>query len=683
VAKSYRIHPAIGVARVGNSPSEFYIAPETIGGLPLACTADGEPVSNGGQPEYVTRFKDDEGRVKRQAARFRVLEYDSDRPNAPGREVRPGKNNVQGIRWTAHIANKKAAWWNFAEQAGDLVYGEWNSYENQVNDPLIDKTPWAVTLRNASVKEKKRQATLIVDPGPRTVTKASPTAVFDDQTPYRFKSFPPKDLMPAPITSLGNLIMDSAGRLLVLGGFGTACGPSFNFASFAGADGWYDDVSDGPVTATVELADGGSVEAELAWVLVGSPKFAPELVNLVTLDDLIYDTSIREMDFDPRIFRKDWNRSYRPNFDRDIKPILERPAGYRWVSTTPFLNSFSPPPFDARDASEENRANRENYLKYFRKPVPAQRFRNEKAAAKALKTPHGPASAFGDGGAVGEGIPLMPVNSGSNPLNQELIIKFLTLTPTQYFFLEQWAAGRFDAGPEPRPAQRSVLAEDRAGPGNCVGGPLCPGIETTWIMHNPKIYASPYRIKAAHPESYYEEHGLSTTNDEGRGGGCEPGDLTKRMAIPWQADFYHCDVQYVNFSDPDVNKDASDNTPIPPTMFLYWWPPQSPEFTMVDDRDPATQLQSGLSVGMQAPYARGINSIAQMILAWHYLAFIANQNRRDPLFPYFVEQERSDDKFAVGVVGLGQVDVMGGKYGTNPAGRYVPFWYLLENVPVK
>ena len=79
---------------------------------------------------------------------------------------------------------------------------------------------------------------------------------------------------------------------------------------------------------------------------------------------------------------------------------------------------------------------------------------------------------------------------------------------------------------------------------------MCPGIEVTWSTRNPAIYAAPYRIKQAHDEAYYAQNGLSTTADECEGGGCEPGDLTKRMAIPWQADFFQCTAQFINFTDP-------------------------------------------------------------------------------------------------------------------------------------
>src|SRR5688572_33297783 len=73
----YAVHPAVGVARLGNSPDEFYLEPETIGGLPIECTPDGTPRAEGGKPVFVRKFKDAEGRIKRQGAQFRVFALDS------------------------------------------------------------------------------------------------------------------------------------------------------------------------------------------------------------------------------------------------------------------------------------------------------------------------------------------------------------------------------------------------------------------------------------------------------------------------------------------------------------------------------------------------------------------------------------------------------------------------------
>ncbi|MGH2719010.1 MAG: LodA/GoxA family CTQ-dependent oxidase [Actinomycetota bacterium] len=111
--------------------------------------------------------------------------------------------------------------------------------------------------------------------------------------------------------------------------------------------------------------------------------------------------------------------------------------------------------------------------------------------------------------------------------------------------------------------------------GNLAGVPFSPGIETTWIVRSPLLYSSPYNIAVAHFEgsnaalaSYYAEHGLSLTSDPQDEDGSEPGDLTKRMANPWQSDFYDCPLQTPNVSDPAVNQSsADDGVQIPPTYY--------------------------------------------------------------------------------------------------------------------
>src|SRR5437763_10522749 len=83
----YAVHPAVGVARLGNSPDEFYLEPETIGGLPIECTHDGMPIVKDGKPVFTRKFKDAKGRIRRQGAQFRLLALDSNDPSDPGREL--------------------------------------------------------------------------------------------------------------------------------------------------------------------------------------------------------------------------------------------------------------------------------------------------------------------------------------------------------------------------------------------------------------------------------------------------------------------------------------------------------------------------------------------------------------------------------------------------------------------
>lgn len=648
MALRYAIHPAVGIARVGNSPDEFYLAPETIGGLPVACDEQGNAVLVNGQPQPVAEFKDAAGRIKRQGAGFKIIQYDDAAPGDVGREVTLSDSNVAGIEWTVHLANKKAAWYQFQELEGNLLLGPENSYAAR-----------NVPLRNASVTSAADRQKLIIDPGPRTLAGAGQRAAFSQETippEYTHGSFPPAPSQGYAVTTLGDMLTDAEGRLVVLGGFGNA-GGNQPIATFAGADTWHDDIADGPVACRLTLTSGEAIEMT-AWVLVGSPKFAPELVNIVSLDDLMFDVAVRDLGLVPEMYDKQrwpdgWNPEYVASFTRDIEPIMRRPADYRWVANVPVMQSFAMPPFDPRDTSEATRGQRAAYFSYFRRP-------GDGPERQDLDL-FGPA-----------GIPMLPDNSGSNSVSNSILDKFLTLTETQYFLLGQWSRGYFSNDtPAPLPGVHPL---DQASVGNAVGAPMCPGIEVTWSLRNPAIYSQPFRIAHRHDEQYYFENGLSPSIDETEGGGCEPGDLTKRMAIPWQADFFQCTMQYVNFTDPNVNK--VDGIPAPPTYYAYWWPPQSPMHVLNGALDIVEQQLSGNPLGVQVYYPRGINSFSQMITAWSYMGFILNLNTSPErtAYPYFVERERNHGRFHVASVAVGAVS----NVLTAEDVIFMPVFYLKE-----
>src|SRR3954470_15081167 len=113
MAIKYKIHPAIGAARVGNS-AEFYLAPETPGGLPLD-SQTGKPIYSGPGVPPQNIFHDASGALKKQAARFKVYAYDDSKPADPGTRVQVGTTKVNGktvtgIEWTVYLANKKTSW---------------------------------------------------------------------------------------------------------------------------------------------------------------------------------------------------------------------------------------------------------------------------------------------------------------------------------------------------------------------------------------------------------------------------------------------------------------------------------------------------------------------------------------------------------------------------------------------
>jgi hypothetical protein len=89
---SCKVYPGIGIARVGNSPTDYFIGPEAPGIVPNPA---------GG-------FKDARGRVKRQAARFRIYAYDKD-----GQILDEITTAEADIAWTCQLANKKGAWRKF------------------------------------------------------------------------------------------------------------------------------------------------------------------------------------------------------------------------------------------------------------------------------------------------------------------------------------------------------------------------------------------------------------------------------------------------------------------------------------------------------------------------------------------------------------------------------------------
>lgn len=86
------IYPAIGIARVGNSPDEYFIGPEVLAPTRV-------------EPGF---YKDRRGALKRLAARFRVYGL-----NQYGEVVRELTAADADISWQVHVANKKAAWYEF------------------------------------------------------------------------------------------------------------------------------------------------------------------------------------------------------------------------------------------------------------------------------------------------------------------------------------------------------------------------------------------------------------------------------------------------------------------------------------------------------------------------------------------------------------------------------------------
>jgi L-Lysine epsilon oxidase N-terminal/L-lysine epsilon oxidase C-terminal domain len=489
------IHPAIGIARVGNSREQYFLAPEVADPLPA--------------PPGFYKERDDQGALKRQAQLFRVYGYD-----AQGRVVRELTADDAEITWTAHVANTKAAWYEF-QIALDIP-------EAATAQPSL--------LRNATVADR---AQLAIDPGARTIAgrgQQGPQYHFDSGTFYGKSVY------------LGELRTDRAGRLLFLGGRGESASYDHKAAvTFANNDGWHDDVSDGPVDARVVL-DGEEIPVEGAWVITGPPNYAPDVISVRTIHDLLYDVYVQNgwMSLPEQV-----------SFTEHVYPVLQRMSTLEWVNRgfavqfgwggpNYFLEPGLLERLSARPANpalpDLNAELRRQIFNSFRNP--------ESPGVSPLPWPW----IYGD--AMGE--------AGSER-------QYTTLTRTQHGFLRKWADGDFvnDWDPGrfiPRtldevPLQERPATLDRAALHFCLADAFHPGCEMTWPVRHATMYTAPFRVaRRAGPEPSYGPV-LTPEIALSEGGplyGQAPGDISRWMAVPWQTDTASCRAGYEAAYDPYI-----------------------------------------------------------------------------------------------------------------------------------
>ena len=304
---------------------------------------------------------------------------------------------------------------------------------------------------------------------------------------------------------LATLRTDAAGRLIVVGGPGTAQSPAnARLDSFSDNDGWYDSVSDGPVSATLRI--GTTVHPVIpAWVVITVPRYAPGVYGIVTWFDQALHMARSGADgrFDP---------PRTTSFLQDVYPILKRADG---LAAVHFTNH-------GHGASALTSPQR---LEAFQRDGDSR-----KTLVDRLSRPNTDAKSFEIGPET-----LMPaLNSGLNPDAKGPKFAYLSLTPYQFAHLQHWVRGDFVndwPGAEPKPTgfeeipvARQPHALNQAALEACVGGPFFPGIEGTYDIARSSTY---------HTESYLRHEFRIDPR-------LPAGSLTEKMALPWQADFEDC-----------------------------------------------------------------------------------------------------------------------------------------------
>jgi hypothetical protein len=462
-----KIYPGIGIARMGDSPEQFFIGPETPGMGPTPGT----------------EFKDSQGRVARQGARFRVYGYDTD-----GNVVQELTAATPGISitWTVQLANRKAS--------GSLFAGVRHGVAQ-------DKHPDPKQLRNLGVADR---TSLEITPSSHQIAGINRHG---QQFAFNDGAFAGRAVY------LGELRTDEQGRLIVLGGHGqSGCIPgSRPITQYANNDGWFDDSSDGPVEVEVKLNGKDILVRGTSWVLVAPPKFAPYVRNVVSLYDVIAAASAAPA-------------PSQLSFTKHIFPHFQAFSDQQWVNGMALRghgpqkrgNFLAPEVIELlNDNSKKNAPYRQSILKRLRSPAPID-------ASQANYNY----------------MPLLSGDEGDARVGKP--DTWLALPANVFEIFTRWANGDFDSDWSDVPTQSVPLEQldirvqpdalNKAALEWCVGGPFFPGIEITYIARYPDYYSEPFRFDASRHSA---------------------GDLTRRMAVPWQADFYECRQHWWPAQRPD------------------------------------------------------------------------------------------------------------------------------------
>ena len=493
-----KIHPAFGIARVGNS-DEWFVGPEVT-----------EP-----EPKTPGSYRDRMGRLKRQSVLFRIYGY-----NAAGEVVRELTAGWAAIRWTVHVANRKAAW-----------------YQWQMALDIPESATLQLPRRNADVKGDDREK-LVIDGLERSIYGSNTQG-----SEYMFRG----KFMDSEVY-LGELQTDEEGRLRFLGGQGKSGSPSGSPIfpegpnGFINADGWYDDVSDGPVTAEVVI-EGIKIPVDGAWIVTAPPDYAPGLKGIRTLYDLLFDLYVREgwLPFPEKI-----------SFRDHVYPILQRLSGLQWVNKG-FAAQFG--------AGGPNNFEDKDYIQKLASKPDAGKFDTygelRRQVFNSFRNPDGKDNNslpwpwfYGDASDVPEPADTPRQNA--------------TISSTQYRCLALWAAGCFasDWGEDVKTPHtiHDVLVKDqpamldRAALEFSLADAFHPGCEVTWPIRHLTMFSKPYRIRLASGPTR-ADFGKQLTPEkalalEGPLHAQGPGDLTRWMGLPWQADTAFCQSGYNPEYDP-------------------------------------------------------------------------------------------------------------------------------------
>jgi hypothetical protein len=320
-------------------------------------------------------------------------------------------------------------------------------------------------------------------------------------------------------------------------------------------------MADGPVTATVKFR-GVDLPVKPSWVVTAPPNYAPSAVGWRTMGDLMEQLAIDSgmMAFPVKV-----------SFSKHVYPLVSRLTGLQWVNAG-FAAMFgasgaldmtnhtlikklsqTPCPHTGADPYQELRR---TIMTAFRS------FQNETLNRSAWPWIYG--DAFG--------------------YNDTAPAIFLALSNAATTYLNQWVSGDFVDDADLLTRERPTSLDDyplqerpellnRSSMHFCLADAFHPGCEMTWPVRHATMYTEPFRLR--HRPSGWQEPDYGDTLTQpsvlqvnGPLYGVVPGDVTRWMAMPWQADTGFCRSGY----DPSYD-------PYLPTF----WPARVPNQVLTED----------------------------------------------------------------------------------------------------
>jgi hypothetical protein len=381
------------------------------------------------------------------------------------------------------------------------------------------------------------------------------------------------------------------------------------FYAYTGADnksyiGSYKRYSPQPATPVIEFDFkhvGGAQTTTLSPAISGSHG---KLYYALIGADSSVNVAVGKPGFTDLVFIKQGSivTSYAPaianfnsiNFFRDIYPILKTVTDYAWVNEPAFQGHAPGSMGDfLRDGSIKGYSNPNAECNPYRSFVyqvirPAEQL-TPMVPAPPAKIPNptnitvdGIKPSIPDGGVQsGRLMPHLFGEGGSNLENTFNKTNFpnqwLSLTPHQLWKIQEWVNGNFttngtgleltalasfeEINIEDQPAALNFSALEPT-----VGGGFHPGIELTYNMKEPGYFAGPFRFNDVIKDSL----GKPLVLENGKQAIITPGSVAGYMSIPWQGDFWSCNISWWAAMRPDIVV-TMDQSLTPPKLEKELW----------------------------------------------------------------------------------------------------------------